>query len=361
MFAPEDPIRWVTETDGKRWRLGRPDAVERFEEGLAELECNLAQGSTVTGDRLAHIGSSLEWGVEALTEESVDRCVVLYRLLVQARGTGKRTAEEGLLFSLLSFGSETLVPFWREMLDFERPRDPLSKWRREWFAAALAWLVKFKRTRSALDALVLALAHDKAATRLAAARALRAVFSTPAGKPPRSVGEAVREVAERDRAFLARFHARLALLDWKLPVPNDNPGAVYVFDVFLTFQGDFVCQVAVASRQTLGNLHIGIQQAFGWGMDHAYAFFLSGKRRDRTTTVSQYRSEFSALGDHELSLGQLGLKKGQRFLYLFDFGDNHEFNVRVVDVLETAEPGTKYPKTLSTRGSPPKQYPSWEE
>ena len=70
MFAPEDPIRWVTETDGKRWRLGRPDAVERFEEGLAELECNLAQGSTVTGDRLAHIGSSLEWGVEALTEES---------------------------------------------------------------------------------------------------------------------------------------------------------------------------------------------------------------------------------------------------------------------------------------------------
>jgi hypothetical protein len=59
-------------------------------------------------------------------------------------------------------------------------------------------------------------------------------------------------------------------------------------------------------------------------------------------------------------VGSLGLKEGQKFFYLFDFGDEwwHEITVEAVDA--PAGKG-KYPRILEKKGKSPPQYPDEDE
>lgn len=60
-------------------------------------------------------------------------------------------------------------------------------------------------------------------------------------------------------------------------------------------------------------------------------------------------------------LDTLQLRKGQNFLYLFDYGDEWKFNVRVHAINENADPNTPYPRLVESVGEGPEQYPDWEE
>jgi len=51
----------------------------------------------------------------------------------------------------------------------------------------------------------------------------------------------------------------------------------------------------------------------------------------------------------------LELRKRRRFLYLFDFGDQHHFKIKVVGFGE-AKKGEKYPKLVESAGKSPPQY-----
>ena len=57
-------------------------------------------------------------------------------------------------------------------------------------------------------------------------------------------------------------------------------------------------------------------------------------------------------------IGELGLVKGHKFLYYFDYGDSHEFEVKVVGIYPEAEPG-KYPRVVKSVGEAPPQY-GWD-
>jgi hypothetical protein len=57
---------------------------------------------------------------------------------------------------------------------------------------------------------------------------------------------------------------------------------------------------------------------------------------------------------------QLNLNEGQSFLYLFDYGDNHEFDVTVLRINPLAPKG-KYPRVLEYHGQVPPQYPDIDE
>lgn len=57
---------------------------------------------------------------------------------------------------------------------------------------------------------------------------------------------------------------------------------------------------------------------------------------------------------------QLELKKGQKILYFFDYGDSHEFDVTVVHINPRSEKG-KYPKIVECKGKSPPQYPDIDE
>ena len=61
------------------------------------------------------------------------------------------------------------------------------------------------------------------------------------------------------------------------------------------------------------------------------------------------------------ALDSLQLRKGQNFLYLFDYGDEWQFNVRVHAINDNADPNAEYPRLVESVGEAPEQYPDWEE
>ena len=59
-------------------------------------------------------------------------------------------------------------------------------------------------------------------------------------------------------------------------------------------------------------------------------------------------------------LKDLALQKNQKFLFIFDFGDDHHFSVRVVG-FGNVQKGMKYPLVLEAKGQAPEQYPETAE
>lgn len=54
-------------------------------------------------------------------------------------------------------------------------------------------------------------------------------------------------------------------------------------------------------------------------------------------------------------LKDLFLKKNQKFLFIFDFGDDHFFGIKVIGFGEAIS-GEKYPLIIEEKGKAPKQY-----
>ena len=88
---------------------------------------------------------------------------------------------------------------------------------------------------------------------------------------------------------------------------------------------------------------------------------------DETTLVEMeaFREDFLAEEEHApgdvrvATLESLHLKLGQIFLYLFDYGDEWRFKVRLHSINENA-PEDDYPKLVERVGESPPQYPDWE-
>lgn len=118
-------------------------------------------------------------------------------------------------------------------------------------------------------------------------------------------------------------------------------------------------EIEMAEDQTLEDLHLMIQEAFEWDDDHLYSFFMSGKRGDRESEIGSPWSD-SKRHTHQVTIENLDLKEEQVFLYLFDYGDNHEFDVRVVKINPIALKGA-YPKIVGIQGDAPPQYPDFDE
>ncbi|MCB0064564.1 MAG: hypothetical protein KDE19_20715 [Caldilineaceae bacterium] len=67
-----------------------------------------------------------------------------------------------------------------------------------------------------------------------------------------------------------------------------------------------------------------------------------------------------ATGDvRTTTLESLNLQKGKKFLYLFDYGDEWRFNVKVDAINKDADPNLTYPRIVESVGEAPEQYPDW--
>jgi hypothetical protein len=117
--------------------------------------------------------------------------------------------------------------------------------------------------------------------------------------------------------------------------------------------------IEIATDQTLEDLHLMIQRAFGWSDDHLYSFFMNGRAWDRSAEIGSPWSDCH-LHTHQVKIGTLDLKPGRRFLYLFDYGDNHEFDISVVRIDLVTHRGD-YPRIVAARGRAPQQYPDYDE
>ncbi len=123
--------------------------------------------------------------------------------------------------------------------------------------------------------------------------------------------------------------------------------------------GPVVRTIAIREDQTLDQLHEALRLAFGWADSHLYSFWMSGKFWDRNGEEYTAPFEVDEMGKPKQSadvpVGELGLRKGKKIAYIFDFGDEWRLLLRVVDSWDAA--GESYPMLVYAKGIAPPQYP----
>ena len=292
--------------------------------------------------------------------DDLPRAQALYRRVVEAGGTGTTYAQEALLQLIAAAQDPASIPFWLEILDIRRRRDAFAKQRRAMALSALALLAARQDDPAANDALRRAAHHDHPEVRALAVQTLGRVYAEMERPLPPQVLDELTGIATGDPAFGPRFHARALLRAAGRPVPPDNPGGVYAFKVKFKWAKRIYRTIELRSDQTLDDLHHAIQRAIHWDADHLYSFFVGGMARDGRYRVSCPYEEHSPPWTDEAVVGELGLTKGHKFLYYFDYGDSHEFDVQVLHIDPSAPPG-KYPRIVARQGQSPPQYPDYDE
>ena len=143
----------------------------------------------------------------------------------------------------------------------------------------------------------------------------------------------------------------------------------YLFKVNLKGARSVWRTVALRGDHTLDDLHEAIFSAFDRFDPHMYSFYfpkapsrrgLSGPQ-PKEYTAPQMLDESDPFGDDrcfdaaKTRLDDLELKSGQRFEYLFDFGDSwlHEVSVEAIG---PTPPRERYPRIVERRGKSPAQY-----
>ncbi len=300
------------------------------------------------------------WSNVGLAQTDLAHAQDLYRRVYVTGGTGNLYAQEELLNLIASTQDSSTIPFWLELLDLSRPRDSFTMKRRTMALAALAFLVIRAQHPAAVAALRQATRHAHPDIRALAAHYLGRAFLEPEHPLPSDVIADLNDIAVHDTTCLPRFQARSILRTAQQPVPFDNPGGAYAFKVMFKWAKRISRTIELKSEQTLEDLHHAIQQAIHWDSDHLYSFFMNGERWDERYAFASPNEEDASAWADEAIIGELGLTLKHKFLYLFDYGDGHEFEIQVVGIHPKADSG-KYPRVVDSQEKSPEQYPSSEE
>ncbi len=140
-----------------------------------------------------------------------------------------------------------------------------------------------------------------------------------------------------------------------------------VFKVFLKNSPEITRELAVLETHTLYNFAEAIIESFDFAFDHCFGFF---DNIDRWYKSERQYELFKDVGE-ECNPGTKGVKKtkireafvkDKKMLFLFDYGDEWKFVVKLIRE-EVAITGSrkKYPLLLQKLGDSPEQYPAIEE
>lgn len=144
-------------------------------------------------------------------------------------------------------------------------------------------------------------------------------------------------------------------LEWKnnLTVPEWTfREGTYIFKVAL---GPVWRRIAIRAGHTLDTLVSIILDSVDFDDDHLYQFSYQTRYGFPQHINHPYLEEEPFTS--EILIGDVPLSVGQTMIFLFDFGDNWEFDVTLERV--DTERVTKKPGILETHGKSPEQYPNW--
>lgn len=131
----------------------------------------------------------------------------------------------------------------------------------------------------------------------------------------------------------------------------------YIFKVTLAFDKRIYREIEILENQLLDDLHLAIFKAFEFEEMHLYSFFMSNKPWDQK---SEYCSPHAdGRSAKKITISSLKLLPKQKFLYIFDYGDDWRFEVEFCGNGDFKEK-QKYPKIIKSVGQSPKQYPDEE-
>ena len=123
----------------------------------------------------------------------------------------------------------------------------------------------------------------------------------------------------------------------------------FTFKVVYRPEPDAWFLIEMRADQTLYDLHYAILDAADFDEDHLYSFYMSGQAWDKAT---EYSGGPDAHHSSNERIGRLPLRMKQRFLYLYDYGDQHEFDVQLV-AASVETPRDRYPKIVEQHGKMP--------
>ena len=119
----------------------------------------------------------------------------------------------------------------------------------------------------------------------------------------------------------------------------------------------------VQSASRVDQLAEAIVSAFGFDFDHAFGFY-SGLKPATMMRISPRYELFADMGDADP--GVLSVKKtkvgkafpdiGHTMLFLFDYGDDWLFRVRLQTTAKKIAK-VRYPRVVASKGEAPAQYP----
>jgi hypothetical protein len=122
--------------------------------------------------------------------------------------------------------------------------------------------------------------------------------------------------------------------------------------------------IEIAANQSLAALGETIPLAFGFTDPHLWSFFLSGKAWDSTTEYAlvadrEWGFESRGRAANRVRIRDLplpGATGKKEFLFLFDYGDEWHFGVKLRRTQDAVEPGARYPRVVASDGAAPPQY-----
>ena len=155
--------------------------------------------------------------------------------------------------------------------------------------------------------------------------------------------------------FLTKEEAR-SMLELLENEQDSSLAYPQIYELEIRLRG-YRCErtIRIGSSSLLAELHDYIQKLYNFDDDHLYCFTFGAGRRKMEFARPEADGEYSAA---DVTLGELGLVKGQEFTYLFDFGDKWLFTIKVKGCQE----GTlAEPEMIKAVGEPPEQYPNWDE
>lgn len=121
--------------------------------------------------------------------------------------------------------------------------------------------------------------------------------------------------------------------------------------------------IEIAENKTLYKLAESILDAFDFDNDHLFGFYNNVKKHYE----SSYSYELATAGSfvneqygnvEKTKISEMLTVKNETWLFLFDFGDEWNFWVQLVAVVEK-EKGKKYPRVIEKYLKAPEQYPDW--
>lgn len=119
-------------------------------------------------------------------------------------------------------------------------------------------------------------------------------------------------------------------------------------------------ELELRADQTLADLGEAIPPAFGFDDDHLWSFFLSGKPWDRKSEYARIAADDLLEAGRKRPASQLPVREapaGREFLFLFDYGDEWHFGVKLARTGEI-EPGAAYPRVVSSVGDARRSTPT---
>jgi len=142
----------------------------------------------------------------------------------------------------------------------------------------------------------------------------------------------------------------------------DKSGA-YLFKVSLKHNKGIWRTISLSHKHTLEDLHLAIQKAFDFDNDHLHAFYINGNSRTGKEIKGYpygYGMDEDFYDDDELTsdrvtIEDLKLYKGAKIAYVFDFGDNWQFDIALKEINKDAPIPIK-PVIVESKGESPDQY-----